>query len=242
MTHFVVKMWQAEQGLSGFIVRREMPGWVAPVEPFLFVAEPTGDVFTELRFQHQAFSWVLSRLSEYLQRYPEATASLVRGEGSELAFDTPTLELLRVDPTAAIRELDPAPRRVDIRPPGKLLAVHLRAGYETLASAIGELTWLRARGGSVEHPVTGRWVPLRPAPSGGFFLGPLLVKELALDGESVPGEAHVTARWAAVSTHALLLLNAERYYLPAAHKGWITETELQEKYRGYLKEKHGSST
>ncbi len=210
-----------------------------------------------LSFSSVPFGWALSRLAEYLQEERSAGARLVRslGDGalSDFALDAATLELLRVDPAHAIRQMDPRARRIVVRdtvPAESALEVRiaLAAGVDTLARAVGELVWLRCRQGQVEDPFTGRWVALPCGrPTGAFVLAlrcALPVVEFARREREPLGCEDIGPylQWVAVRTAGLLDSGATRFYLHAAYGGWIAHDSLTARYARYLKEKEDGST
>lgn len=151
------------------------------------------------------------------------------------------LELLRTDPVAYIAAHTISHRTVDLSH-GKRSrlaeqeryvvpkSAGLRAGHDTLAAAFGERVYVRLRavedGHQLEHPLTGRWVPL------------------GTDKwvQRVDFEVVLTSSngWVSFKVLDLLEAPAARYYLPRewnAYGGWISKDQLQEMYNQFIKER-----
>lgn len=151
-----------------------------------------------------------------------------------IRFDCPTATLLREDPVAFLRMMDPVlgrPQRLDVsmstrkEHPQVLKPQPIPAGYDTIAESFGDDVYIRRRHLSsdevalYESPLTGRWVPA---------------------GEIGTWTVGVNNRWGRVMVKNLLSTDEPRFFLPRAWNKdgpWISREALQEKYDEFCKER-----
>lgn len=197
----------------------------------------------ELHFTGSTFARMLEWVQPDLLAFPSHRLVIRRKEAPyPIAFPPGFEEILRADPAKAAEMLSPPPQRIVLsgeKTPSKKSSV-LRVGHDTLADAIGELVYLRAkksvdnvgfgRGVTlIESPITGRWTPTQDQLCGD------------LRYELVEGHN----QWVTMETRSLLEKDQPRYYLPrlwnptmqTGSRGWIDHRQLEELYESYLKEK-----
>lgn len=189
-----------------------------------------------VKFWSCTFSQILALAQEALLALPEHRLLLKREEAPYAMLLPDGLEdLLRRDLDAAVAALTVGPQRVIVgtTPKRPFHMGSLRHGHDTLAEALGEELYLRARrrlaSWEVEDPTTGRWTAVVDG----------------TPGRSMPrcGNLSLTSLigpWATAATAELLELALPRYYLPRRwnpSEGWITHDSLVEMYEVYRKEK-----
>lgn len=204
-----------------------------------FVGNITADGY-KLNFAGADFSSVLSLASEALRQLPGARLIMRREEAPyPMALPENIEEMLRVNLPGAIEALSPAPQRVIVGRPRKAnpdLIGTLRYGHDTLADALGDEVYLRARSSvdkalQAEDPATGRWVHLALTDDGSLLCGKLPLQPKVHTSEN---------RWVVARTDDVLALRLKRYYLPRSWNpshGWIVHESLLDMYEVYRKEK-----
>jgi hypothetical protein len=164
-------------------------------------------------------------------------------------LDRETLELLRVDPVAAIKSMSPTMRLSTLpsakRQPDQTIPAplnNLRIGSETLADAFGDRVLLRCRTstttvpGQVECPKCGRYKAEYFANTGDVSCSACRFFIPARDLGKNPSETG----WVSVSIRCLLAAHLARYFLPRGWNEtspWISHEDLANKYEDYLLKK-----
>lgn len=191
---------------------------------------------SEMDFQDFPFARMMSHLARTIRGYqPGGSVVLVRSElkGSDYPLDAATIELLRVDPPAAIRSMTHENISVVVRdklpssvPPGLL-----RAGHNTIADSLGDRIYISMDlEGRFECIGCGRWS--RGAPD---------VMTCTMDHCSVQlrGQLHGKT-WYSVPTKDVLSLNLVRYYIPRSWnptRSWISHADLNKMYKTFQEER-----
>jgi hypothetical protein len=194
-----------------------------------------------VEFEAEDFKQVLKRLAKTVAHYPGSKIILLRTDRPGLlpyVLDEGTTSLFRTDPVAAIHSMifEMQEARLEKKPESgePLEAPPVRAGYETLSDALGELVYLRMRRNSIECPGCGLWGDVSDNVS--FTCA----KRCWSKGLTVHMLIEPGRRWAGVAVEALLASPLSRFYLPRPWndgRSWITREELQEKYTAYKVEK-----
>lgn len=190
-----------------------------------------------VEFEKLPFTQMMSRFAEMLCAYPEAGGVILRNDRPGLkpfVLDQTTVDLLRVDPAAAIRSMTytpPAPGTEERRapPPSGLIV-----GHDTLADGFGDKLYCRVRipgkkgsSADIECPGCGRW-------QRGYT--PFVCNHCGL----VQYMRVVSPRWAEVPVESLLRLPHTRFFFPRGwNKGhnWVPREELIARFEAYKKEK-----
>lgn len=174
-----------------------------------------------------------------------------------LQFDKATACLLREDPVAFLRMMDPTmgrPQKLDISTSVKKehsVAIKpnpLPAGYDTLADAFGDDVYCRVRrGGSTECPLCGRWGKWTKIDVGGMYADRLICDgcEVEFKGVGIPTSQ---GGWFKVPIVQLFscaeALGVDRFFLPRAWNKdgpWISAEALRTKYDEFVKEREQCS-
>lgn len=187
-------------------------------------------------FEGITFARMMSNLAAQIRMHDSVTVELSRAElpNSEYRMDAETVELLRVDPAAAIRSMTHEDRTVHVKrvrsvtPPAGLL----RAGHDTVAATFGDFVYAAVSAtGRIECPGCGRWAQR----SGDVKLQcPNADCQLEVVG------VHHGERWYAVPTALLVEKGSRRFYLPRAWNpsgGWISHKDLSKLFRDFIKER-----
>lgn len=221
-----------------------------------------GTVLNTHHFLGLPFHQMMTLVSRWLRDTPEVKVALQR-------FDQPGMvpvqlveqlrELLRDDPVAAIRAMDPrghtSPPRMPVQGPV------IRSGVDTLAEAFGERVYLRMQSGCVEDPLTGAFLSLAYGPKSGWRIrgeGNSYLKWLPIQVENLGGSVDDTfletnpqaaaqklgelmagARWASCLVEDLLSMPANRFFLPRQwnEQQWISRRDLQQRLERFRKER-----
>lgn len=207
-----------------------------------FEGEIKVDDLPVLTFVGSSFEKMLGSVQAVLKGLPERRL-LIRRRKAPYPVSLPlTLEkLIREDLPAAIAALSPKPIKVVVRPEDekRTKTAVLRSGHDTLADALGDVIYARAKrskgsGLQVESPFTGRWTACYG------YMGVTYCDGLVLT--VVQGER----LWVTFSTQSLLEEGLQRYYLPRGwnagthefiSQGWITHDYLKTLYEKYQQEK-----
>jgi hypothetical protein len=228
MDDLVLQYRRVGQYSTGFILRRTDKG-----ESRIF------------SFENLDFAPMMSRFAELVGYLKKARPIIERTDRKNtpplvMVLDEATVELLRVDPQAAIRSMtvdrhEPSPvvPSAALAPTSaKPLLPILQAGYDALADAFGEMVFIRVddRTRRGECPFCGRW--------GAITDDLLTCLWQSCHIVHVPTKLH-NARWASVLVEDLLVLGGHRFYLPRKwnNKAWITYAELETKYKQFIKER-----
>lgn len=156
-----------------------------------------------------------------------------------LQFDKATACLLREDPVAFLRMMDPTmgrPQKLDVsvsvkkEHPTAIKPNPLPTGHDTLADSFGDEVYIRRRHlvsdevALYESPITGRWVPA---------------------GEIGVWTVGVNDAWGKVSVRNLLeSTETAHFFLPRAWNKdgpWISAEDLRTKYDEFVKERERCS-
>ena len=201
------------------------------------VKDNTRDYFSEAITYRKAMDYLIVAA----RKHNEARLFLLRLEQKPvpvaLQFDKATACLLREDPVAFLRMMDPAmgqPQKLDVsmrvrKERTTAIKPHpIPSGYDTLAEAFGDDVYIRRKvvAGSVvyESPITGRWVP---------------VTELGA------WAADVNNKWAVVPVINLLhFADVEEFFIPRAWNKegpWISASSLRNKYDKFVTERERCS-
>jgi len=211
-----------------------------------------------LSMLHVEYRGMMLEVSRALRRHPAARVVMQRIDREnlkpvQLGEDIRTL--LRDDPVAALRALDPL-----LACPTEPAATSLiRSGEDTLADAFGEILYLSVREGQVEDPCSGEYRGFAYGPEKGWLIRGSEDKADAWlpvflgahdpphpPGESVDvGSVLVSARWARVSAEVLCgfsngdFLRPDEFYLPRRWNeqgAWITREALRRRLEQFRKE------
>ena len=201
----------------------------------LFRGDLGGEVFEDL-----SFADMMLMASVRIVRDKVSVFSLRRTECAGLSpvtMEPNMLELLTSDPAEYIRLHSPPARRVLVKGaaairPARGVVPLLRAGYDTLAAAFGDMVYLRIQSGRVESPDTGRWDRVATAERRMGLPGAFEVQYV---------DATLMSGWALLRVDVLLTHRQPLFYIPRAwnpYPGWIQRSQLQELYDAYEKEKN----
>lgn len=194
-------------------------------------------------FFNYSFAQMMRALHLVLVEYKDAFVLLHRLERPGLVgyeLDKETLELLRIDPVAAIKLMSPTVGSSTLPSPktksDKTIPSpqnFLRIGSETLAEAFGETVLVRCRTGRAECPKCGRYRADYAERAGviACVTCDFFVPATPLGGMS---------EWVSVSVPDLLATQLERYFLPREWNKdppWIFFDDLNQKYQEYLLKK-----
>lgn len=181
------------------------------------------------------FNKMMAKVSGALNEHSIEKLVVERSDRDNLkpfVFDNPMTELLRNDPVAALRMMNPPPIHIDLRkqkmPPPT--PVFTTTGYDTLAESFGDEVYAKMRSGSVECPGCGMWSPQIHSDSRFHCSKKCL---LVIDTNYVEG-------WALFKYEELLTLNLARYYFPRGWNksgGWISQDDLRALFEQWKKEK-----
>jgi len=187
-------------------------------------------------FSEKDFAAMMSLVHLRLLEFPESGLTFQRTDREGLLpikITDDLVRLLREDPAQYIRMHSVAPVRIDLTGRTSALAARartvlpktsgIRAGYDTIADAFGEVVYARFRNCNVESPESGRWV----------ILGEV---EKWL-GQSVNAE---TPGWVSFKVADLLATTSLRFYLPREwnpYHGWITKEQLAKLLEQFLEER-----
>lgn len=198
--------------------------------------EGQNEFISEMDFKDFSFARVMSHLARTIRGYePGGRVTLVRSElkGSDYPLDEATVELLRVDPAAAIRSMTHDRTTVVVRDklPSAVPSGLLRAGHETIADALGDRIYVAMdQSGRFECVGCGRWREGAPD-----------VMSCTIEHCLVKLRGHLHGKtWYSVPTRDVLSLNLTRYYIPRGwnpSRGWITHADLNKMYRDFQKER-----
>lgn len=191
-----------------------------------------GAPFTELTFAE-----MMRKARDAIAILEAPTLRILRTDRPGLAsviMEPAVQELLLLDLDEYVRIHSPPSRRVVVRGeprihPAKGVTPLLRAGFDTLAAALGDTVYLRLRSARVESPLTGRWERTGAV---GTQLGVTLPLVFTTNDYS--------QGWALVPVEVLLKLEQPLFYLPRpwnVHGGWIQKGQLEELYREYAEGK-----
>ena len=188
----------------------------------------------EEAFEKSPFDRMLYRLAAKIVKTGACEVLLMRIDRPgyrPYPLDRTTVELLRLDPVAAVEALTyrGSPSSIFQRIEKERVAPvpPLRAGVDVLAVAFGEEVYVRLRGDELECPGCGFWSKLE----GTLFQ----CKKRCLLAVTVEPRA----RWAAVSVPELLSSGLSQFYLPRAWnpESWATRADLEERYQAFTQER-----
>lgn len=203
--------------------------------------EYTGDVDGE-PFAGKSFAAMMTLVHTRLLELPEAGLVMRRTEREGLLpvrIDDGKVELLRTDPARYIEMHTVAPVTIDMS--GGLKGQRalargehavipktsgIRAGYDTIAEAFGEVVYARSRNNNVESPKDGRWVSLDTLER---WLGVAPAEIISPD-----------LGWIGIHIADLLKTTNSRFYLPREwnpYRSWITREQLMELLEQFEEEK-----
>jgi len=201
------------------------------------IAVEPGSVQLET-FENEEFHRMLSGLARAVAAHPDHAVIFVRLDHPHLqpfALDPATVELFRTDPVAAIHSMSyvtPAlAPKVAMTP-----VATLRAGWDTMADALGDTVFFKIDRGGVACPGCGQWGMLVKA-AGETTQASLRCRYCP--PHVPPMVLGLTERWAFMATPQLFLLPLAKFYLPLAWNegGWITRQALDDKYKAFQAEK-----
>jgi len=222
--------------------RRDGEKFTGATYLFDFDAEEMKELGT---FSDLNFEQLLRSLSSRLREYPDATAALMREEAGRfgyMKYEETMVKLLREDLDRAISILCP-PRRVvmigDKVETSATSRVHVRAGYDTLADAFGDVIYCKMRrGGGVECPCCGRWGLVSCDKNQNGYFRCKVGCDCPILGKAYPMEH---GGWWGIDIRVLLHeTTSKRFYLPRLWNvsgPWVSHEALKKKYETYLKEK-----
>lgn len=203
--------------------------------------EYTGDI-DGVPFEGKTFAAMMTIVHARLIEQPDSGLLVQRTERPGLMpvrVDPDKVELLRTDPAKYIQMHTMAPVTIDLSggkkgkrglARGEQTTIPkssgIRAGYDTIAEAFGEVVYARMRNNNVESPDTGRWVPLS-------------VLENWLN--ATPVEVVTPALgWVGIRVSDLLRTKSSRFYLPREwnpYRSWVTKEQLRELLEQFEEEK-----
>jgi len=203
--------------------------------------EYTGEI-DGVPFTGKTFAAMMTLVHLRLVEHPDLGLLLRRTERPGLLtvrVDGDKLDLLRTDPARYIEMHTIAPVTIDLsggkkgqrglaRGERTTIPKHsgIRAGYDTIAEAFGNVVYARIRNNNVESPDTGRWVSLQ-------------VLENWLNAVPV-GVITPALGWVGIRIIDLLRTKNSRFYLPREwnpYQGWITKEQLSELLEQFEEEK-----
>lgn len=183
---------------------------------------------------------MLRLFAEQLLEHPTAGGVITRTDRAGLVpfvLDAKTVDLLRSDPTAAIKAMTYEVQTVEVSMVNlkKMPAVttpRVYTGHTLLAASFGDQVYVRRVRQSVECPVCGC---LSPYEEGAAFICRKNCRTFELRYVVTTGE------WVSFATDDLLdLSHADRFYLPREwnpHGQWITREQLQQLFNDWKNDK-----
>lgn len=194
-----------------------------------------GEVQSDIKvFEKLAFDTMIYALARILGSYDVSKVHLLRTDREgclPYTLDPGTIELIRVDPVAAVRALSHpgSPSTLALRAQQERTPTipAIRVGYDVLADAFGTRVYARLLNGDLECPGCGFWSPLE----GDIFR---CKKRCHIQ---IPVEQE--GAWASVRVGELLASPPESFYLPRRWntRAWITRVELDRLYSAFITEK-----
>lgn len=207
-------------------------------------------------FDSIEFRPMLRDFAEALQQHPDAKAVWKRTDRAGLIpydLDDRVTTLFRTDPLSAIQSMCPPSstpsttiKRAKEEREKRLVAVSVRAGFDTLADAFGDLVYARVRDRKgtphVECPCCGLWQFYMKATASIWSVICANPKCGAFD-QPLPMVV-ANQKWAGFPTPTLLQTKSTRFYFPRAWndgRPWVSREDLSKKYDEYVSEKEKQS-
>jgi hypothetical protein len=191
-------------------------------------------------FDGYTFARMMARVATHVRKlisvFGDARVILSRTglANSEYLLDSQTVELLNVDPAAAISSMSHPDTVVHVRDEMTSDRPGLKVGHATLAASFGDEVYCAYTRGELECPGCGRWSSL----ANGFIITTFTCQHCSFQTIGV-----TQGPWFVVDVKQLLLspaLATRSFYLPRKWNTggpWIHSSDLQERYETFLRER-----